>query len=552
MGINHLRHAAVAAFVATLLLLGGVPPRAVAQLPVLPAAVVSTPLPLDAFADVLVDHRRDRVLVSGGANDNEIVVLDYEGRIVRSVSPLPAAAGMVLLGNRLFVARAGGAAIDVLDAESFERVRTYRLRETTGGRLVHANGRLWTSGGECGGWEDLQSLHLETGRVRIERSYSLYCPTFFTTPANPHLVMTGTVGLSPAKVTAWDSSRRPLWGRESDHGDEMGTGDISFSPDGLTFLSALRGATQFRLSNLEQTGVRYPVSDGATAVAQTEAQGGHVAVGTLGEDMNLYVFRKGETTPASSFLLSGGAVAPGSVVFAPDGGRIFAVTHDPYAYDQGAEPVFHTVLSGPTAEHSVIDLSIPVRRVAFGRQIQATVRVKGAGAGAAVRILEIPFGGRARVAGSGQTKDSGGVTINLRPERNSTYVAMWEGDQERLPAVSRPVSVRVRPKVTLQLKRQVARRGRDSIYRVGRPIEMVGRSSPIPHGRRLGFQIQAFGRGRWWPAGTIDDRIGRASGVARDFIYATRPASFRIRAVVASSWDRLGSRSVWHYLVATR
>lgn len=552
MNRDHLRDAAVAAGMATLLVIGWAPPRAVAQLPLLPAAVVSTPLPLEAFADVLVDHRRDRVLVTGGANDNKIVVIDYEGQIIQTVAPLPAAAGMVLLGDRLFVARAGGAAIDVLDAESLERVRTYRLREASGGRLVHANGRLWTSGGECGGWEDLQSVDLDTGRVRIDNSYSLYCSTFFSTPANPHLVMTGTVGLSPAKVTAWDSSRRPVWGRESDHGDEMGTGDISFSPDGLTFLSALRGATQFRLSNLEQTGVRYPVPEGATAVAQTEAEEGYVAVGSMGEERNLYVFRKGETTPASSYLLTGGAVASRSIRFAPDGGRIFAITHDPYAYDEGAEPVFHTVLSGPKAVHSSIDLAIPVRRVGFGRRVPATVRLGQGQGGTTVRILEIPFGGRAREVASGRTNDSGSVTLRVRPERNSTYVAVWDGDDQRLPAVSRPLEVRVRPKVTLQLRRYVARSGRNYIYRVGRPIEMIGRSRPIPHGRRLGFQIQVFVRGRWWPAGTIRDRIGRSSDLARDFIYANRPASFRIRAVVAGAWDRLPSRSSWRYLVATR
>ena len=552
MGKNHLGNAAVAACIATVLALGWTPPRAAAQLPLVPAAVVSTPLPLDGFADVLVDHRRDRVLVTGGANDNKIVVIDYEGQIVQTVSPMPAAAGMVMLGNRLFVARAGGAAIDVLNADSLERVRTFRLREASGGRLVHANGRLWTSGGECGGWEDLQSVDLATGRVRVDSSYSLYCSTFFSTLANPHLVMTGTVGLSPAKVTAWDSSRRPVGGRESDHGDEMGTGDISFMPDGLTFLSALRGATEFRLSNLEPTGVRYPVPEGATAVSQTEAEGGYVAVGTMGEETNLYVFRKGETTPAASYLLTGEAVAPGSVVFAPDGGRIFAVTHDPYAFDEAAEPVFHTVLDGPSAQHSSIDLRIPSRRIAFGRRVQATARVGAAGAAAEVKILEIPFGGRARVATSGRTNDSGEVTLQLRPERNSTYVALWDGDQERLPVVSSPVKVLVRPKVTLDLRRSVASSGRNLIYRVGRPIEMIGRSMPIPYGRRLGFQIQVFDRGRWWAAGTIADRIGRESGLARDFIYANRPASFRIRTIVAGSWDRLPSRSAWSYLTATR
>ena len=551
MNITQRRRVAFAAIVVTLLVPGSATPPASAQLPGLPGAVVSTPLPLEAFADILVDHRRDRVLVTGGANDNEIVVLDYEGQIIETVSPFPAAAGMVMVGDKLFVARAGGAAIDILDAETFERVGVHRLRETSGGRLVQANGRLWTSGGECGGWEDLQSVDIETGRVRIDGSYSLYCSTFFSTPANPHLVMTGTVGLSPAKVTAWDSSRQPVWGRASDHGDEMGTGDISFAPDGLTFLSALRGATQFRLGNLEQTGVRYPVSEGATAVAQTEAEGGYVAVGSMGEETNLYVFRKGETTPTSSYLLAGGAVAPRGVRFAPDGGRIFAITHDPYAYDEGAEPVFHTVLSGPTAEPSSIDLAVAVRRITFGRRVPATVRVGRATAGIAVRILEIPFGGRARVAASGQTNDSGRVTLGLRPERNSTYVALSEGDQERLPAVSRPVSVRVRPKVTIQLRRQVARSGRTFIYRVRRPIEMIGRSSPIPHGRRLGFQVQVLGGGRWLPAGTISDRIGKRSDAARNVIYATRPASFRIRAVVARAWDRLGSRSGWTYLTAT-
>lgn len=521
--------------------------------PLIPVPVRSTTLPLEYVADVLVDHERRQVFVSGGSYNSHVVVLDYEGTIVATIEGLPGAGGMVLLRDRIYVMRDGGAGVDIVDPAALEVVDRKRLRHAGTGEVAFAHGHLWHLSGGCGQWASLVGTNVRTWRSHV-RPPSFYCPTLESAPANPHLLLSAEDGLSPSQIYRYDISRRPAGFATTGHSANIGGHDVTISSTAQTFLAAKGITREIRLPGMKPTGMTYPTDDHATAVALTDAEGGHVAVGTRphSTDENLYLFERGSSESVASFILPGGDVLSGTVAFAPEEGRMFASTYD-YTTEGENIVTFHVVADGPTAQRTSVSIDAGLGAVPAGKGVRLEVSfdVPEGSTNRRVDVYAIPNGRWSSTVASGDV-DSGGVfSTTVEPERNTTYVARWAGDAEYLPAVSTPVSVEVRTRTSTSLSRYAGRSGRWFVFGVNRPIVQTGRVFPASKGVKLGFEAQMVRDGRWRTVLRTKHRTNDA-GVAGTALFASRPGRFRVRNVTPTTWAHVGSTSAWRYVLVRR
>jgi hypothetical protein len=113
-----------------------------------PASAASLTVLPDGFEAVVVDAATSHVFVSS-VDSSTVTVLDLSGNIVKVIEDVPGAAGMVVVGETLYVSLMKAGAIDAIDTTTL--VRTRRLAEDSLSQprpLVFAAGRLWTTSGE--------------------------------------------------------------------------------------------------------------------------------------------------------------------------------------------------------------------------------------------------------------------------------------------------------------------------------------------------------------------------------------------------------------------
>src|SRR5207302_7815084 len=116
------------------------PIAAASQAPVVASSVV---LPVQNFGRVLVDSSHSHVFVSSPAS-NEIVVLDFDGNVVKQIQGEAGADAMVVDGTTLYVTLLAVGAVDEIDTGSLSRVETLASGLIRPNDLVMARGRLWT------------------------------------------------------------------------------------------------------------------------------------------------------------------------------------------------------------------------------------------------------------------------------------------------------------------------------------------------------------------------------------------------------------------------
>jgi len=170
--------------------------------------VGSSELP-EGFGAVAVDPRNKRVFVSSPVASS-VGVLDFDGKLERTISGVPGAASLLVEGSKLYVAATTAGRIEVFDTASLKRTEVLGQGALVSpGPLAMAGGRLWTSTGSCGGFgTKLVAIDLSSKAV-VEHPLdgrSSYCVGMATSPADPNVLLTFEPGLSPATITRLDVS----------------------------------------------------------------------------------------------------------------------------------------------------------------------------------------------------------------------------------------------------------------------------------------------------------------------------------------------------------
>jgi WD40 repeat protein len=509
-------------------------------------------LPFDNYFAVAVDHVGNRVFVTGGFGSNTVAVLDYQGHVQTQLSNLPNAAGMVIVGRRLYIAREDGAAIDVVNLDTFSRGVSLRLPYRISGAIAYARGRLWTNTHACGYYQgDTQVGHGQLQSTNPRTATTKYagggwaCPLFRTSPLHPNWLFAASTGSTDGSVVANDvSSGYPKGGIAYREADPDGSvQDFSFSPDGrrLQVARAVDDAImEYRISDGAAVG-GYPTAlERATSVATTDAGAGVVALGHSGYVDRVRYFRPGGASVVNAYNPDD-AVAAQGMTFVPEAGAVFVFT-DPWD-----EPATVSTFPAPGAEVSWVSLTTSRDIVTAGRSAELTGRVALDGsANRTVQVYAQPFGQGSRRVASTTADADGRFRVPVTPSRTTTYVAHWTGDAGHVAVTSPPKTVRLRVITTLRSYGGYQRVGKYRYFGLDRRAPLVAEVLPHQPRRQLTFRVQRWHDGAWRRYETAVLPIP-SDGTLEAAFLTDKTGSYRIRAEFDAA-HVVGDVSPWRYL----
>lgn len=298
------------------------------------SATGSDPLPLPDYGAMVVDQAHKRVFVSGGPSANGVVVLDFSGRVVKTVGGQYGATGLVLSedGRVLYAALAGGDAISVIDTATL--VETKRIAtgaQTCPTHLARTGALIWFGYGCDETWHGrigrldpaaTQPVLLDKGNVAFQTA-----PFVTSTGAATSPLVATQLELSLAGAHVFSVANGELVTGAA--GEVFGSNVIDFalSPDGATLQSAAGSRDRveaFATTDLARRGV-YPTGPHPNSV-RVSADGKHVAVGAYTSRAKaVQVFAKDAATPVNSFGLDGAVLANRGLAWSADSRYLFAV-----------------------------------------------------------------------------------------------------------------------------------------------------------------------------------------------------------------------------------
>ena len=186
---------------------------------------------------MVVDASTSHVFVSS-PQSSVIVVLDFSGNIVRTITDEPGADAMVVIGSVLYVTLTTAGAIDEIDTGTLSKIRTLTTGLVSAADLVAAGGRLWTTTGPCANWStQLVSVDLISGtkkafKLPMDSSLS-YCAAFAANDHATNRILAWDKGLEPATVSVIDVSTGAPVLTQSAREDRLGNlKDMALTRDG--------------------------------------------------------------------------------------------------------------------------------------------------------------------------------------------------------------------------------------------------------------------------------------------------------------------------------
>jgi hypothetical protein len=520
------------------------------------SAATATTLSLTTFADILVDDDNDHVFVTGGPGSSSVVVLNFSGQVVTTVTGEAGAAGMALdaANSLLYVALGDGDEIAVIDTDTLAEVDRISLAPAAGARsLALAGGRLWFS-------HDCSSTTSRFGSIATDGSdlqqyprggdYPSDCPILAVSPADADVLVASGIGSSPPTVYVYDASTAVPTVTISDTvsgSDDFE--DMTITPDGTRLLAAAGSPyviQALQLSDLSSV-TSYPTGNYPIATAVT-ANGNFVAGARFGSgDTKIFVFPAGSTTPVRDYEL---ATDPfeASLAFDAAASRLFSVAEPP----SGGGIVFR-VHGSPTVAPTTTTtkLTASASTVKYNGKVTLTADVNGAATGT-MAIYKTPYGGSRTLVASGAVNSSGVFKRTVKATTRTTFQAEYLGTDTRAESASSGRVVKVRAKATVSLSGHYRRSGKYRLYRFGQNAHVKGTVAPNHYGYPLKFIAQRDTGRRWKSAATGTFAIG-PDGSAYAVLYSLTPGvRYRTKVVFAGDADHLGNSSSWTYLKVTR
>ena len=150
-----------------------------------------------------MDNDHDHVFLSG-TTANEVIVTDFSGTIVKTLTDVYGAAGMAIDGSTLYVAASTIGAIEKIDLATLTDEGVL-ARGLPGVRwLAVADGRLWTALGDQEAWDQLASVGFDGTVSEFGGLY--YGAEVASSPATPDALYVAEDSLSPGSIYRFDVS----------------------------------------------------------------------------------------------------------------------------------------------------------------------------------------------------------------------------------------------------------------------------------------------------------------------------------------------------------
>ena len=506
-----------------------------------------------------VDPSGGHVFVSGGAGTSSIVVLNYAGQIVKTITGQGGASQMAVdtATHTLFVALHDQSAISEIDTQTLtetKRFPTAPYSEPTD--LVVAGNKVWfgcfgNSGQGCIASDNLGyiiSANMDGTGITDPGTISGWPFATVLTSGGPsdNLIAIADTYQEPPNVAVYDVSGGTPTLVSQIHDPDGGTGfvdDMAFDPSGANLLLAA-GAPYYveslSTSNLLSSG-EYPTGPYPISVAIT-ADGNFVA-GDIDTNTgpDLFVYPVGNTTPVRTWQVGNDNLSgiDHGLAFSPDAKELFAVTAD----EATSHLAFH-VLTQPTVALTATSTSLtrvtPSKgTVKYGSQASLKVQVTGAASGT-VDLYATPNGGTKTLLTTG-TLSSGSVTFNVKPSQDMTYSAVLEQGTTYLSSTSADVPVDVAPLMS------VATRNRGTIKVHGIRVSKIllsAKVNPARPNEPVVFAVQRRAHGHWRAdvSGAVADG---SNGTAHVYFVTDRHATFRVDVQFSGDSYYATSKSAW-------
>ena len=301
-----------------------------------------TDLGTRSFGRIIVDPATSHIFVSS-PGDSQVVVLDYNGAIVKTITNEAGAFGMALSGSTLYVVLSTAGAIEKIDTGDLNDkgpLVSGLIRPTD---LIWAGSKLWTTTGNCAAWEvKLVSVDPSTNPPTVvvypnafQAGGLAYCAGFASNPAsNPNFFVAFDIGLSPSTMATFNVSTGSPVMTAGGGGSPLGNlQDVAVNPGGQALITASGAPYEFdewKVSDLRQDGIIYPANPYPTAIATTPGNGGLMGGGLdASYEYDFYVYPIGKPAKPLVKVDFGGSfntVPHRGVAFKPDGSRAFVIS----------------------------------------------------------------------------------------------------------------------------------------------------------------------------------------------------------------------------------
>jgi sugar lactone lactonase YvrE len=494
-----------------------------------------------------VDPSAGHVFVSGGSGTSSIVVLNYAGAVVKTITGEGGASQMALdsATHTLYVALHDSTAISEINTQTLTETKRFSTAPyPSPTSLVIAGGRLWFSCAD-GNSGCLVSANFDGTGMATPISGANF-PLFLAAGgANNRYLAFGYSEDEPPNLYVYDvSGNTPTLVKNSFAPNNSAfTNDMTFDPTGSHLLLAT-GAPYYIQSLTTSTllsSAQYPTGPYPVAVAMT-ANGKYVAGGIhtgTGSGNDVFVYPVASTTPVRTWRIGDGAseLPNHSLAFSPDASRLFAVAEDAST----GHLAFH-VLTQPTVPLAVTSTSLAgsAKTVRYGSHTSLKVQIHGTPTGKVDLYATTSSQGKHLVATG--TVTSGSATFTVTPTLRTTYSAQLEQGTGYATSASQDVTIAVSPLVSVSPRPggKVRYRG----HRVSRTW-MTGKVKPQrPANELLGYLVQRYAHRHW---GTVfSSRFPILSnGTAPVFFVTNRAGQYRVRVSYSGDTDYAAGKSPW-------
>lgn len=309
---------------------------------------------------IAVDATNSHIFVSA-PKTNQVLVLRYDGSLVKTIGSQSGASGMVIAGGYLYVADTAAGSVSQISLSSLSSTAVVAKGLSAPTTLAWTGNLLWVGTWPSGGWGNLASVNVSTKAVHVFPT-SYYDPDLATSPGAASALFVSEDGLSPGSVYRLNvSTGTPSVSVANTFTDQENIEGLSVSADGTRVVPAAGvwqdssgyahySFEELSASTLKADGVVYPGNPYPSAAAMS-GSGSNLFAGALDNGYSspdvsaFHLGSTGATFNASTSNSNGTAnILPHGLAFTPDGSHLFALgASDVYDTDT----LLYTFLTAP-------------------------------------------------------------------------------------------------------------------------------------------------------------------------------------------------------------